>query len=69
MGQGKIASNREGRFRLNNRKKFFTVKLMRSCNRLPREAVEVLTLDVSDRTLNNLVQASRKCPYPWHTPN
>ncbi|KGL88068.1 hypothetical protein N301_03709, partial [Charadrius vociferus] len=49
----------EGRFRLNIRKKFFTLRVVRHWNRLPREAVEVPSLEVLkarlDVALGNLV--------------
>ena len=35
---------KEGRFRLGIRKKFFTIKMMRLWNRLPREVVEAASL-------------------------
>jgi len=35
-----------GKFRLDIRKKFFTVMVMRHWNRLPREAVNALSLKV-----------------------
>ena len=51
---------REDIFRLAIRKKFFTMKLVRPCNRLPRAAVAAPSLEVFksmlDGALNNLVQ-------------
>ncbi|KFQ39123.1 hypothetical protein N332_10365, partial [Mesitornis unicolor] len=50
---------REGRFRLDIMKKFFTVRMVRHWNRLPREAVDAPSLEVFkarlDRALRNLV--------------
>ncbi|KGL98832.1 hypothetical protein N301_02738, partial [Charadrius vociferus] len=50
---------KEGRFRLDIRKKFFTLRVMRHWNRLPREAVDAPSLGVFkarlDGVLSNLV--------------
>ncbi|KFQ22225.1 hypothetical protein N332_13695, partial [Mesitornis unicolor] len=49
----------EGRFRLDIRRKFFTVRVVRHWHRLPREVVDAPSLEVFkvrlDRALNNLV--------------
>jgi len=50
---------KEGRFQLDIRKKFFTIRVVRHWNRLPREAVDVPSLEVLkvrlDGALSNLV--------------
>ena len=45
---------KEGRFRLDIRKKFLTVRVVRQWYRLPREAVDVLKARL-DGALSNLV--------------
>ncbi|KFO13942.1 hypothetical protein N312_11393, partial [Balearica regulorum gibbericeps] len=50
---------KEGRFRLDIRKKFFIVRIVKHWNRLPREAVDAPSLEVFkarlDGALGNLV--------------
>ena len=50
---------KEGRFRLDRRKKFFTMKVVRHWHRLPTEVVDAPSLEVFkaglDRALSNLV--------------
>ena len=50
---------KEGRFRLDIRKKFFTTKVVRHWKRLPREIVDALSLEVFkvrlDGPLSNLI--------------
>ncbi|KFZ46544.1 hypothetical protein N321_00441, partial [Antrostomus carolinensis] len=50
---------KEGRFRLDIRKKFFTVRVVRHWNRLPKEVVDAPSLEVFkarlDEALSNLI--------------
>jgi len=49
---------KEGRFKLDIRKKFFTVRVVRQWNRLPREAVDMPSMEAFkarlDGALSNL---------------
>jgi len=57
--RGDVFKLKEGRFRLDIRKKLFTVRVVRHRNRLPREAADAPTLELfrarMDGALSNLV--------------
>jgi len=46
---------KEGRFRLGRRKKFFTMRVVRRWNRLPREAVDVTSLEMFKARLDGML--------------
>ena len=46
---------KEGRFRLDIRKKFFTVRVVRHWNRLPKEFVDAPSLDAFKARLDGAV--------------
>ncbi|KFQ70238.1 hypothetical protein N335_04089, partial [Phaethon lepturus] len=48
---------KEGRFRLDIRKKFFTMRVVRHWNRLPREAVDVPSLEAFKARLDGALSS------------
>ncbi|KFV11062.1 hypothetical protein N340_02473, partial [Tauraco erythrolophus] len=46
---------KEGKFRLDIRKKFFTMRVVKHWNRLPREAVDTPSLEVFKARLDEAV--------------
>jgi len=60
MTRGNGFRLKEGRFRLDTKKKFFTLRVVRQWNRLPREMAHVPSLETFkarlDGALSNLIQ-------------
>ncbi|KFP20527.1 hypothetical protein Z169_09629, partial [Egretta garzetta] len=48
---------KEGRFRLDIRKKFFTMRVVKHWNRLPREVVEAPSLETSKARLDGALSS------------
>jgi len=55
---------KEGRFRLDVRKKFFTQKVVRCWNRLPREAVNEPSLEACKVRLDGMLSSLTQPPCP-----
>jgi len=57
---------KEGRFRLDIRKKFFTMRVVKHWNRLPSEVAAVPSLEVFKARLDGALSwSSGRCPCSW----
>ena len=61
-----IWSPQKGRFRLDIRKKFFTIRVAKHWNRLPREPVDAPSLDVFKARLDGALSTGLVEDVPAH---
>lgn len=63
MGKGFTLT--EGRVRLDVRKKFFIVRVVRRWTKLPKEVVAASSLEMLKAGLDGPFGSKGRCPYPW----
>lgn len=56
---------KEGRFRLDFRRIFFSVRLVRDWNRFPKEVVSAPSLEMFKTRLDGATWSSERSPHPW----